>query len=115
MAEQKFTPGPWYVRRVRPEEVIEANFIDIVNKSEGKLSDYEDGWLVAEIDAEHPVDAANARLISQAPVMYMALLDLEWAWCDEGDYRCLLCYAYRDEEEHCLDCKFNIIMQTVQG
>ena len=70
------TPGPWYVRRFSPEEVREANYIDIVNIPDGKLSDYPNGWLIAEIDAEHPVDIANAHLLAAAPSLLEALEDI---------------------------------------
>lgn len=75
----EYTPGPWYARRSVPGQTYEENYISIVNFSEGRPSDEPGRWLIAEIDAEHTVDEANAQLIAAAPDMLTALEDSELA------------------------------------
>ncbi len=119
MAEQKYTPGPWYVRRVMPDQVRESNYIDIVNVQEGKLSDYIGGWLVAEIDAEHPVDEANARLIAKAPEMLDMLKKIEWILVDmdgpvEGGLYCPFCFRDKDVEHHD-KCSIQVLLKEIDN
>ena len=109
------TPGPWYVRRFSPEEVREANYIDIVNIPDGKLSDYPDGWLIAEIDAEHPVDIANARLIAAAPSLLEALEAVEWVAISGYDNICPSCAHFWKATGHHDDCKLQAAIQLAKG
>ena len=72
MSEEKFTPGPWYIK---PSEEIPSPYLGVTSSTRITILDAQDGQykprhVIAQVAKGNGRGAANAALIAAAPEMY---------------------------------------------
>lgn len=72
MSEEKFTPGPWYIK---PSESIPSPYLGITSNTRITILDAQNGQykprhVIAQVAKGNGRGAANAALIAAAPEMY---------------------------------------------
>lgn len=106
MSEEKFTPGPWYIK---PSEAIPSPYwgptsstrITILDKPGGQ---YQSRHVIAQVAKGNGRGEANAALIAAAPEMYRKLEWLQREF-DESD----------DEELVAIGWEIELILKKARG
>ena len=117
------TPGPWQWTG-HDEKYGTYSSLDGPAKKNEHGKDY---WnpVVRSMGYDEPelsIDAADARLIAQAPAMYELLKELEWFEEDGGIVWCPVCKRYKPgetgglyNEGHLTDCRLAAVLKAVEG
>lgn len=108
------TPGPWQWTG-HDEKYGTYSSLDGPAKKNEHGKDY---WnpVVRSVGYDEPelsIDAADARLIAQAPAMYELLKELEWSGEHHLHYSmCPVCLSIGEHEP---DCKLAAVLKAVEG